>query len=87
MLTIIFTNFRDILRRKEIVDESFPPVFTYLGLIIVRSLTAKEFSSKKILRGPLAFAQRHTLYQRRIPKVRIASQKVKLVEFLSACSL
>ena len=87
LLTIIFTNFRDILRRKDIVGDSFPPVFTYLGLIMVRSLTAKLFSSRNILRGPLAFAHRHTLYHRRIPKVRMASQKVKLVEFLSAFSL
>jgi hypothetical protein len=82
LLTIILTNFRDILSKNDIVGDNLPPVLTYLGLIIVRSLTTNEFNSKNILSGPLAFAQRQTLYQRRIAKVRIATQKVTTVEFL-----
>ena len=84
LLTIILTNFLDILRRKEIVVESFPPVFMYLGLIMVRSLTAKELSSKNIFSGPFAFAHKHTLYHNKMAKVKIASQKVTFVEFLKA---
>jgi hypothetical protein len=78
------TNFLEILSKKEIVGDSFPPVLTYLGLIIVRSLTAREFSSKNILSGPFAFAHKHTLYHNNIAKVIIASQNVTVVEFLKA---
>jgi hypothetical protein len=81
--TIILTNFLEILRRNEIVGDNLPPVLAYLGLVIVRSLTISEFNSKKIFRGPFALAVKHILYHNNIAKVKIASQNVKRVEFLS----
>lgn len=42
---------------------------------MLKSCIVKEFSKRKILRGPLALLHRHTLYQMSRQKVRKESRK------------